>query len=56
MPEYGFSMVRIFPYEDIIYDCFLIRESTGQRKSVPRYSKIFYSVCPESVMMVRENN
>ena len=34
MPEYGFSLNRIFPYKDRIYDYVLIREDTGQRKPV----------------------
>ena len=34
MPEYRFSLTRIFPYKDKIYDYVLIREDTGQRKPV----------------------
>ena len=34
MPEYGFSLTRIFLYKDRIYNYVLIREDTGQRKPV----------------------
>ena len=34
MPEYGFSLTRIFLYKDRIYNFVLIREDTGQRKPV----------------------
>ena len=38
MREYGFSLTRILPYKDRIYESVLIRENTGQ------YSRIFYAV------------
>ena len=41
MPEYGFSLTRILPYKDRIVDSVLIREYTGQRKTV--YWHILYS-------------
>ena len=31
---YGFSLTRILPYKDKIYDFVIIRENTGHRKSV----------------------
>ena len=34
MPEYGFSLIHIFPYKGKIIDLVLIREYTGQRKPV----------------------
>ena len=34
MPEYGFSLTRIFLYKDRIYDYVLTREDMGQRKPV----------------------
>ena len=34
MPEYGFSLTRIFPYKDRIGDAALIRENMDQRKPV----------------------
>ena len=34
MPEYGFSLTRIFRYKDRIVDFVLIPESAGQRKPV----------------------
>ena len=30
MREYGFSLTRILPYKDKIYDSVLIRENIGQ--------------------------
>ena len=36
MPEYGFSLTRIFPYKDRIY--YALRENTGQRKPVCWYT------------------
>ena len=33
MPKYRFSLTRIFPYKDRIYDSLFIWESTGQRES-----------------------
>ena len=32
--KHGFSLTRIFPYEDRIYDSVIIRENMGQRKPV----------------------
>ena len=34
MQEHGFTLTRIFPYKDRIYDFVLIREDTGQWKPV----------------------
>ena len=34
MREYGFSLTRIHPYKDKIYDSVLIQENTGQWKPV----------------------
>ena len=34
MPEYGFSLTHMFLYKDRVYDYFLIREDTGQRKPI----------------------
>ena len=34
MPEYRFSLTCIFPYKDKIDDSVLIRNYTGQRKSI----------------------
>ena len=34
MREYGFSLTRILPYKDKIYDSVLVRENTGQWKAV----------------------
>ena len=34
MPEYEFSLIRIFPYKDKIVDPVLIEKKTGQRKTV----------------------
>ena len=44
MPEYGFSLNRIFPYKDGIFDSVLICEYMGQRK--PVFLHIFRSVFP----------
>ena len=41
MPEYGFSLVHIFPYKDRIKDFILIQENTGQKKAVFRHSTAF---------------
>ena len=41
MSDYGFSLTRIFPYKDGIYDSVLIRENTDNRKPVLWY--IFWS-------------
>ena len=42
MPEYGFSMTRIFLYKYKTYNTVLIREYTGQRKPVyQRISTLF---------------
>ena len=38
MREYGFSLTRIMPYKDRIYDSALIPENTGQQK--PLFSHI----------------
>ena len=37
MPEHRFSLMRIFPYNDRIYDSVHTRENTGQRKSLIRH-------------------
>ena len=42
MREYGFSLTRILPYKDKIYDFVLIQENKGQWK--PVFSRILYSV------------
>ena len=34
MPKYKFSLAGIFPYKTRIYDSVLIRENTGQKKTV----------------------
>ena len=34
MPEHWFSLTRIFPYKNGIYDYVRIRKDTGHRKSV----------------------
>ena len=34
MPEYRFSLTRMFPHNDKIFDFVLIREYEGQRKPV----------------------
>ena len=34
MPEYGFSLTRIFPYKERFVDSVLVPENTGQRKPV----------------------
>ena len=34
MREYGFSLTRILPYKDKIYDSVPLRENTGQSKHV----------------------
>ena len=34
MPEYGFTVAVIFPCKDRIKDSVLVRENTGQRKTV----------------------
>ena len=33
MPEYGFSLARIFPYKDRIGDFVFMWESAGQKKT-----------------------
>ena len=48
MQEYRFSLTRVLPYEDRIYDSPLIQENTGQWKpvqymcktSLEQYSKL----------------
>ena len=42
MQEYGFSLTRILPYRDKIYDFVLMWENTGQWK--PVFSHILCSV------------
>ena len=42
MLEYGFSITRIFPFRDKIYDSVLIGENKGQKN--PEYSGIFCAV------------
>ena len=42
MREYGFSVTRILPYKDKIYDFIYIRENTGHWK--PVFSHILCSV------------
>ena len=42
MPEYGFSLIHIFPYYDRIVNFFLIPENTGQRKPVFSMCGIFF--------------
>ena len=42
MPEYGFSLTCIFPYNDRIEDYALILENTDQESP---YYGIFYVVC-----------
>ena len=37
LPEYGFSLTRIFPYKDRIEYSVLMRGHTGQRKPVVSY-------------------
>ena len=37
MSDYGFSLTRIFPYEDGIYDSVLMRENADNRKPVLWY-------------------
>ena len=41
MPEYGFSLTRIFLYKAIIVDFVLIQENMGTRK--PILSQILHS-------------
>ena len=41
MPEYEFSLTRIFPYKDRIIDYVLIQENTGK---ISPYSSTFYAV------------
>ena len=41
IPEYGFSLTRLFPYKDSICDSDVIREYTGHRK--PEFCHILHS-------------
>ena len=41
MPEKRFSLTRVFPYKDKIFDSILIRENMGQRK--PMFWYVFRS-------------
>ena len=34
MPEYGFSLTRIFAYKDRNFDSVFVRKNTGQRKLI----------------------
>ena len=37
MPEFGFSVIRVFPYKGRTHYCILIERSTGRRKPVIWY-------------------
>ena len=45
MLEYGFSLTRTFPYYEKLFNVFLIRENTGQRKPV------FWHILPSKVVL-----
>ena len=47
MPEYGFSLTRIFPYKKKIEDFVLIQENVGQWK--PVFLRILCSVNPNKI-------
>ena len=50
MPEYRFSLTRIFPYKDRIYDYVLIQEVTCYRKPV------FWNILPSEDLTLRNTS
>ena len=45
MPEYGFSLARIFPYKERIVDFVFMWESAGQKKPV-FWHILLHEKCP----------